>query len=61
MLLNKTKIVEIWTKFFISGNIESTKKADHISEISVVGGILWPIILLLEKGWQINAANYVKN
>ena len=38
ILLNKTKIVEIRLKFFLlSGNIESTKKADHILEMPGLG------------------------
>ena len=37
-----------------SGNIESTKKADYILEISEIG-----VFLLRTLDWQINEANYI--
>ena len=76
LLFNK---IEIWTKLFISGNIESTNNADHFLEMPGLGELCdncfknhtWQdkgnfviIIsrnLLLRLGWQMNAANYIKN
>ena len=45
---------------YMSGNIESTKNADHILEMAGPGEFYFRN-LLLKLGWQINAANYIKN
>ena len=60
ILLNKSNLNEI---LHISGNIESTKKADHIWKWQDKGNFVIIISrnLLLKLGWQKNAANYIKN
>ena len=64
ILLNKSKIVEIWKKFFISRAILKAQKRqttfwkwqDKGNFVIIISGNL-----LLKLGWKINAANYIKN
>ena len=60
ILLNKTKMVDIWIKkLYISGNIQSTKKTDHILEIPGRGkfcGCCFVVVLRIihvEVGWRL--------
>ena len=64
ILLNKSKIVEIWTKFFISRAIlKAQKRQTTFWKWQDKGNFVIIISrnLLLKLGWQINAANYIKN
>ena len=63
ILLNKSKIVEIWTKFFISRAIMKAQKRQTTFWKWQDKGNFVIIISrnsLLKLGWQINAANYIK-
>ena len=63
-LLSKTKIVAIWTKFFISRVMLKAKKGiPQFGNFSTRSYFVITIcrILLLKLGWQTNAANYIKN
>ena len=50
-----------WTNLYISGNIESTNKADHILEMPRLGGNLWLLtrFLILNLCLQINALDVI--
>ena len=64
ILLNKSKIVEIWSKFFISRAIlKAQKRQTTFWKWQDKGNFVIIIFrnLLLKLGWQINAANYIKN
>ena len=64
ILLNKSKIVEIWTKFFLSRAILKAQKRQTTFWKWQDKGYFVIIVsrnLLLKLGWQINAANYIKN
>ena len=59
ILLNKAKIVEIWTKIFISRVIlKAERKRTTVRGYFV---IINSKILLLKLRWQINAENGIKN
>ena len=63
-MLNKSKIVEIWTKLFISRAIlKAQKRQTTFWKWQDKGNFV--IIIsrnsLLKLDWQINAANYIKN
>ena len=60
-MLNKTKIVEIWNKFFISRVI---LKADHIWEIPELGefcGYCFKNHVNIKVGWQLTVRNKLQD
>ena len=64
ILLNKSKLVEIWTKCFISRAIlKAQKRQTTFWKWQDYGNFVIIISrnLVLKLGWQINAANYITN